>query len=81
MFETRNVTLTVSLPDELADLAEAVHAEDPAFFARAIVYALTRRMVFGRLQEARSPDEPPEPAHFPGLKDGQPHLMVEGRSS
>ena len=34
----RSVTITVELPDELADEAEALQAADPAFLPRAVLY-------------------------------------------
>ena len=52
MSETREVTLTLRLPLDFAARAEAVHADEPEFLERVVLYGLTRRSIYRHLQEA-----------------------------
>ena len=56
MWETKTVGLEVQLPTEMADHVAEIQAEDPTYFSRAILYAITKR----RLNVTRVPsDNPP----------------------
>lgn len=51
MWETRSVQITVQLPHDIAEQAEAVQKEDPEFLSRVILYGLTRRSIYHQLRE------------------------------
>lgn len=51
MWKTRSVTLTVELPEDIADQAEEVQKTDPDFLSRVVLYGLTRRAVYRHLRE------------------------------
>ncbi len=55
--ETKSVTITVTLPHDIADQAEEVQKSDPEFLSRVVLYALTRRSIYHTLRE-RHLDEP-----------------------
>lgn len=65
MYNTRNVTLTIRLPDEIADQLVELQEHDPVYLARIVQYGLLRRSIYRHLRN-RGPDEPVEPAIFPG---------------
>jgi len=49
--KTRSVSLTVRLPEDIADQAIDAQREDPDFLSRVVLYGLTRRNVFRYLRE------------------------------
>ena len=51
MWETRAVTIQVTLPTDIAAQAEQVAIEDPEFLSRVILYGLTRRSIYRHLRE------------------------------
>lgn len=51
---TRTVTIEVTLPDAIADQAEAVAETDPDFLSRVVLYGLTRRSIYRHLRSRRS---------------------------
>lgn len=51
--ETREVTLTLRLPLVLADQVEEVHAAEPEFLERVVLYGLTRRSIYHAIREGR----------------------------
>jgi hypothetical protein len=51
MWETRDVTLTVWLPRDVAEQAEEIQATDPESLRRIVLYGLTRRWVYRYLRE------------------------------
>ena len=58
MFETRDVTLTVWLPSDVAEQAEEVQATDPESLQKIVLYGLTRRWVYQYLSEKDRPRRP-----------------------
>lgn len=55
MMTTRTVTLTVTLPSELADQAKELETSDPEMLARIVSHGLLRLIVYGRLRESDQP--------------------------
>ncbi len=53
MWDTCSVELTVSLPRDMAALAEEVQEADPEFLSRVVLYGLTRRSIYMHLREQR----------------------------
>ena len=51
MSETRDVTLTVWLPSDVAEQAEEIQATDPDCLRRIVLYGLIRRSVYRYLRE------------------------------
>lgn len=51
---TRTVTIEVTLPDAIADQAEAVAETDPGFLSRVVLYGLTRRSIYRHLRDRGS---------------------------
>ncbi len=51
MWEKRRVTLTIDLPNDIADQAEEVQKSDPEFLARVVLLGLTRRAIYRSIQE------------------------------
>lgn len=51
MWETKEVTITVRLPRDLAEQAEKVNREEPEFLSRVVLYGLTRRSIYRHLRE------------------------------
>jgi len=58
MWETRAVQLTVRLPREIAEQAEAVQDSDPEFLSRIVLYGLTRRSIYRHLRDTPIRDVP-----------------------
>ena len=56
MWETRSVQITVQLPHDIAEQAEAVQKTDPDFLSRVVLYGLTRRSIYHQLRD-RSQDQ------------------------
>ena len=54
MWESCEVTLTLRLPHDIADQAEAVHAAEPEFLERVVLYGLTRRSIYHQLRDIRA---------------------------
>ena len=50
MWETRSVQITVQLPHDIAEQAEAVQKTDPEFLSRVVLYGLTRRSIYHQLR-------------------------------
>ena len=59
MWETREVTLTLRLPIDAADQAEAIHKVEPEFLERVVLYGLTRRLIYKGIRD-RSVEPIPE---------------------
>lgn len=57
MWETREVTIKIMLPNDIADQAEEVQKTDPEFLARVVLYGITRRSIYHQLRD-RSQDGP-----------------------
>ena len=74
MYNTRSVTVTVRLPDDVADQVGELQHADPELLSRIVLYGMTRREIYRRLQE-RDPDAPPMPALFPGRDDLDEHQL------
>ena len=51
MWETRSVQITVQLPHDIAEQAEAVQKTDPDFLSRVVLYGLTRRSIYHQLRD------------------------------
>lgn len=51
MGETREVTLTLRLPPDIAEQAEEVHAAEPEFLERVVLYGITRRRVYRDIRD------------------------------
>lgn len=51
MWETRSVSLNVSLPRDMAREAEAVQDSDPEFLSRVLLRGLARRSIYEQLKE------------------------------
>ena len=51
MWETRSVQITVQLPHDIAEQAEAVQKTDPEFLSRVVLYGLTRRSIYHQLRD------------------------------
>ena len=62
MWETREVTLAVRLPHDIADQAEEVHKADPEFLERVVLYGLTRRSIYHQLRSRDAGPLPRPPA-------------------
>ena len=71
----RHVTLTLRLPPDIADQAEEVHAAEPAFLERAVLYGLTRRSIYRHLRGEGTTDGLVSPDD-----DLQPIPEEEGRA-
>ena len=54
MWETKEVTLTLCLPHDIADQAEELHAAEPEFLERVVMYGITRRQVYQGLRERKA---------------------------
>lgn len=73
---TREVTLTLRLPPHLADQAEEVHAAEPEFLERIVLYGLTRRSIYHAIRERREGTED----LLPRTDGVQPIPEEEGRA-
>lgn len=51
MWETVRVTLTVTLPKDIAAQAEEVQNTDPEFLSKVVLYGITRRLVYQHLRQ------------------------------
>ena len=51
MWQTRSVQITVQLPHDIAEQAEAVQKTDPDFLSRVVLYGLTRRSINHQLRD------------------------------
>ena len=51
MWQTRSVQITVQLPHDIAEQAEAVQKTDPEFLSRVVLYGLTRRSIYHQLRD------------------------------
>ena len=51
MWETREVTITLRLPHDIAVQAEEVQKTDPEFLSRIALYGLTRRSIYHQLRK------------------------------
>ncbi len=58
MWETKEVTITIRLPHDIADQAEEVQEVDPEFLSRVVLYGLTRRIIYHQLRKRGDEDEP-----------------------
>ncbi len=61
MWETREVTITVMLPHDIAEQADEVQKTDPEFLSRVILYGITRRSIYHQLRERKQGEELPAP--------------------
>ena len=53
MDNTRQVTLTLRLPEDLADQAEELHMAEPEFLERVVQFGLLRREVYRGIRERK----------------------------
>ena len=51
MWDSREVTLTLLLPHDIADQAEEVQKTDPEFLSRVVLYGLTRRSIYREIRD------------------------------
>ena len=51
MWDSREVTLTLRLPPDIADQAEEVHAAEPEFLERVVQSAIIRRWIYSGIRE------------------------------
>ena len=58
MWESRDVTITVKLPHDIAEQAEEVQKTDPEFLSRVVLYGLTRRSIYHQLRERKAAETP-----------------------
>lgn len=58
MYETREVTITLRLPPDIADQAEEIQKEDPEFLSRVVLYGLTRLQIYRSIQERERQQDP-----------------------
>lgn len=56
MWGTREVTITIRLPHDIADQAEEVQKSDPEFLSRVVLYGLTRRSIYHSIRERSAED-------------------------
>ena len=74
MWETREVTLTLCLPPDVADQAEEVQKTDHEFLGRIVLQALIRRGIYTTIRE-RWLGNGMEPI---GLEEGR-RILAENR--
>lgn len=58
MYETREVTITLRLPPDIAEQAEEVQKDDPEFLSRVVLYGLTRLQIYRTIREREQKQEP-----------------------
>ncbi len=51
MNETKNVTITLRLPPDIADQVEELHAAEPEFLERVVQTAIVRRWIYRGIRE------------------------------
>lgn len=51
MWETREISIRVRLPRDIATQAEEVQKTDPDFLSRVVLYGLTRRSIMRHLTD------------------------------
>ena len=68
--ETREVTIKITLPHDIADQAEEIQRTDPEFLSRVVLYGLTRRSIYQGIRD-RSVDPI-------GLEEGR-RILAENR--
>ncbi len=51
MFEYKEVTIKVRLPDDIAATIPDLEQADPQFLSRVVLYGLTRRSIYQQLRE------------------------------
>jgi len=57
MNETKNVTITLRLPPDIARQVEEVHAAEPEFLERVVRTALLRRWIYRGIRESEALNE------------------------
>lgn len=82
MWETKELTITLQLPHDIADQAEEVQKADPEFLSRVVLYGLTRLSIYRSLRDRnqKGPATGP-PSMGPTSDDGvQPIPKEEQRA-
>ena len=78
MWETREVTLTLRLPPDIATQAEEVQKTDPEFLSRVVLYGLTRRSICRGIRDRQDETAVRFPVTWAG-KPIEPIPEEEGR--
>ena len=88
MYDTREVTITLRLPHDIADQAEEVQKTDPEFLSRVVLYGLVRRGVYRDIRDRNEAMEsdmearvftPAEQGRLAALRGAEPISEEEGR--
>ena len=79
MWETREVTLTLRLPPDIATQAEEVQKTDPEFLSRVVLYGLTRRSIYHSTRERTAEHAREHGLRVDGLGRIDPIEESEGR--
>ena len=61
MSDTREISITIMLPNDIAEQAEEVMKTDPEFLSRVVLYGLTRRSIYHQLRNRNRDLSAPPP--------------------
>ena len=79
MWDSKEVTITIRLPHDIPEQAEAVQKSDPEFLSRVVLYGLTRRSICRGIRDRQDETAVRFPVTWAG-KPIEPIPEEEGRA-